>query len=89
MTFNTIGSAWEEFSSLCLDGASPLQVAEMKKAFYMGTASMLSLVYDTSMVDELSEEAAAMIFEGWRAECDMFVASEMSGVDLIPGEYHA
>lgn len=69
----TINSEWESLVK-AMFGDSPIpqiQHDEMKKAFYLGAATVIEIMIGVSD-DSVSEEAGAEIFEGLRQECIKF-----------------
>jgi ketopantoate reductase len=70
---------WQEFEKLSLTGAPRMQREEMKKAFYMGAATLLAIL--EAIPDEASEEEGAAIFEEAYQECKAYLEQATADYD--------
>lgn len=67
---NTIQEQWESFHSLVVPkNAPPVQVTEMRRAFYSGVEAMLRIQW---ALGDMSEDAAVAALEGVHDECRRF-----------------
>lgn len=74
---NTIQAQWEFFSRHSIPkNAPPMQIQEMRRAFFAGAAGMLGINY---LVAEMSEDAGVQVLEGVRLELDAFGADVLNG----------
>jgi hypothetical protein len=76
----TLDKLWTDYATKVLPpNASPVQVAETKKAFYAGAYSIL-----TAMVDQVGDEEDATeedmdMVGGFFTEAEQFLASQIKG----------
>lgn len=76
---NTIAAEWDSFCARAMpEDAPPIQVTEMRRAFYMGAVCMLRLQLGASD-KSVSEDAAVMMLQGWHDECDLFAQQLSEG----------
>ena len=69
---NTIADQWKFFeASVVPKNASSIQRQEMRRAFYAGAVSMLTMHLGLGD-DSVSEAAAVGILKGWQEECALF-----------------
>jgi hypothetical protein len=70
---NTLAQEWERFSRAVVPSdAPPVQISEMKMAFYGGALSLLSLQTKVVACDGCSEAAGSALIEAWQNEIDDF-----------------
>lgn len=73
---NTIQEQWAQFRTLVVPkNAPPVQVSEMRMAFYAGVEAMLRIQFAISD-DSISEDSGVAMLEGIHDECRRF-ASEI------------
>ncbi len=73
MKVNLIESAWHDYKSKVVPmGASPVQVAETRKAFYAGAASLLKSMLTALGPGKEATESDLAIMDGVQEELDEF-----------------
>ena len=74
---STIQQEWEDFKAAVMPkDAPPIQRQEMRRAFYAGARTMLSLHLDTC---DLSKDEWITNMQGWHAECTQFAQDVKAG----------
>ena len=74
MPGDTVKGAWESFEAHVIPADSPLvQVQECRRAFYAGAMAMLSMCESVGETG-VSEDEGVRRLEGWRKECERFIA---------------
>ena len=74
---NTIQEQWDTFRKLVIPkNAPPIQVIEMKLAFYGGVEAMMRIQFN---ITDLSEDAGVAILEETRKELDQFANDVRTG----------
>ena len=74
---NTVQEQWGSFQTMVIpENAPPVQIQEMKRAFYGGVEAMMRIQFN---IADLSEDAGVAILEETRKELNQFVADVISG----------
>lgn len=77
---NTVKDEWDAFSDQVIPKTAPeVQHREMKRAFYAGAASILSI--QLNIGDEIDNNAGAAILKGLYEELLLFVKRAESGLE--------
>jgi hypothetical protein len=75
----TIAQEWTEFAASVLPAnAHPVQVQEMRRAFFGGVWATLCRCREISGED-ISEEAGVEMLENWSQECEAFRDDMLAG----------
>lgn len=74
---NTIQQQWETFAKAVMPpNASPVQVREMRRAFYGGCEAMMRIQWN---VADMSEEAGIAVLQGCHEEVEQFALTVLRG----------
>ena len=70
---NTISEKWELFQSEVIPkSAGPIQLREMKLAFYSGAFAFLAMQKEIIGNPSLSEDAGIALLEAWQDEIQLY-----------------
>lgn len=74
MKIETVRQMWDDFARHAFKGInpSPVQVQEMRRAFYAGVSVILLHNRDTIGHESLPVDAGVKILQGWLDECESF-----------------